>query len=186
MDLIIFAHPDNQSSHNAAVLKYITTRLREKKSQFEVIDLYAENFDPVLRPADMQKISPEAERYQKLIKQSNRLIMVYPTWWFNMPAILKGFIDKTFTAGFAYNFKSDPQKGPYIEQLLKGKKAIVINTYGGPQQMLDMHGDAPKYVMDKAALEFCGVEVSTRINWFEVRGPIEVPKDVADKINRYI
>lgn len=186
MDLVIFAHPDNKSSHNAEVLRYVTEKLKGKKSEFEVIDLYAEKFDPVLRPSDMQKPGPEVERYQKLISRAKRIILVYPTWWFNMPAILKGFLDKTLTAGFAYNFKNDPVKGPYIEQLLKGKKGIVINTYGGPQMMLEMHGNAPEFVMDKAALEFCGVEVVARINWFEVRGPVEIPKDITHKLDKVI
>ncbi|MEW6035487.1 MAG: NAD(P)H-dependent oxidoreductase [Candidatus Micrarchaeota archaeon] len=180
MDLIIFAHPDNLGSHNAAILRHVKARLETEGSKYEVIDLYADKFDPVLHPG---RKDPLAEKYQKLMSGAKRLIFIYPVWWYNAPAIMKGFIDKVFTQGFAYSFKSDPVKGFYIEQLLKGKEAIVINTYGGVKEWLDAHGNAPMFVMDKAALEFCGISVQARINWFEARGPAEIPKHITDLID---
>ncbi|MEW6722794.1 MAG: NAD(P)H-dependent oxidoreductase, partial [Candidatus Micrarchaeota archaeon] len=184
MDVIIFAHPDNKGSHNAAVLRHVKARIEAESGKFEVIDLYADGFDPVLRYGPEGPLGdPKVEKYQELLRGAKRLIFIYPVWWYNAPAIMKGFIDKVFTPGFAYSFKTDPVKGFYVEQLLKGKEAIVINTYGGGSEWMDAHGNAPMMVMDKAALDFCGISVQARINWFGARGPAEVPKEIAELID---
>lgn len=178
--MIVFAHFDSKGSHNAAVLRHVKARLESEKSPYEVIDLYADGFDPVLRP---ERQDPLVPKYQAMIKKAKRLIFIYPVWWYNAPAILKGFIDKVFLPGFAYNFVNDPVKGFYVDKLLSGREAIVINTYGGGRQWIDAHGNAPMMVMDKAALDFCGIDVQARINWFEARGPAEVPNEIKTLID---
>ncbi len=186
MTLVIFAHPDNKGSHNAAVLKYVTDKLRAKGTKFEIIDLYADNFDPVFHPSEYEHPKADVKKYQKMILDAKRIVIIYPIWWYNMPAIMKGFIDRVLTPGFAYNFKTDPVKGFYIEQHLKGKKAIVVNTYGGGEQGMNAFGNAPVLVMDKAALGFCGIEITSRIDWFEVRGPAVLPDDVKTKLDQVL
>ena len=184
MDLIIFAHPDNKNSHNAAILKHVTGRLRMKFAEFEVIDLYADNFDPVLRLTK----EPEAKvalvkRYQTLVSKADRLIFICPVWWYNLPAMMKGFVEHVFLSGFAFDFKLASDNTRVLEQKLKGKTAIVINTYGKSKEEAKRAGNPPALVLDKDVLEFCGVKVKARVEWFDVKGPGLLPKDIVNRID---
>ena len=70
----------------------------------KVIDLYKEEFDPV--SFGDNKIAPDVEKHQTLIKDAHCLVFIYPIWWFRAPAILEGWIDRVFTLGFAFKFKA--------------------------------------------------------------------------------
>jgi len=181
MHLIIFAHPDNEKSHNAAILKHVTQRLKGAFKEFEVIDLYADGFDPVLRlsrESDEKKVL--VEKYQSLIAKADSLVFIFPVWWYSLPGIMKGFIDIIFSPGFAHEF--NPQDSS-LRQKLKGKKAIVINTFGRSEEEFKTYGKEPSTVFDKAILEFCGVSVASRINWFDVRPPSLIPPEIARRID---
>lgn len=180
MDLIVFANPNKKDSHGSALLKEIENTLKAKKKDYKVIDLYAENFDPILR---YDKKDPKIEEYQNLLKKADRYIFIYPIWWFTTPAILKGFIDKVFSAGFAFNFKTNGQ----VDQLLKGKKSIVLTTLGGPKEEIEMCKDAIANTFHVGVLGFCGVEVTKRIDWFNCRpGEITVPSEIKSEIQKSI
>ena len=184
MDLIIFAHPDNKGSHNAAILRHVMGRLRMKSTEFEVIDLYSDNFDPVLRlgPEPEAKIAL-VKRYQQLVAKAGRLIIISPVWWYNVPAILKGFFEHVFNSGFAYDFKLSPENMHTLDQKLKGKKAVVINTYGRSRAEAEAHGNPPALVLDKAVLGFCGIEVAARVEWFDVKAPALLTRDITNRID---
>jgi NAD(P)H dehydrogenase (quinone) len=129
--LIIYAHP-NKDSLNHAILENVMKGLKEAKRKFELIDLYAEKFDPVLvidhqhKPRDLVH-DPYTEKYRKKIEQADQLIFIYPIWWYGVPAILKGFFDRVFVSGFAYQ-----HKGIFPKGLLKNKSAWVIYTIDAP------------------------------------------------------
>ncbi|MEW6749100.1 MAG: NAD(P)H-dependent oxidoreductase [Candidatus Micrarchaeota archaeon] len=187
MDLIIFTHPDNIKSHCAAILRHVQGRLKQRFRQVEVIDLYADGFDPVLR------LNKESEgklamvrRYQELVAKADRLIFIHPVWWYNMPAMLKGFIEHVFNSGFAYEFKAAPDSGTIIERKFNGKEAIVIRTYGRSEAEARARNDPPRLVLDKSVLEFCGVRVKESIEWFEVKGPALLPTDIVNRIDKAI
>ncbi len=97
-----------------------------------LLDRYKEAFNPVLtfnedkRRCDLV-YEEETEKYRKLVKEADSFIFIYPIWWWGMPAILKGFIDRVFVAGFAYRYEGVMPKG-----LLTGKTAWVINTLDSP------------------------------------------------------
>jgi NAD(P)H dehydrogenase (quinone) len=133
---IIYAHPTREG-HNGAILKNVETQLKERKEKYEVLDLYKMNFLPVLSKEELiaskeQKKSKDVEEIQKKIKKSDKLIAIYPIWWNSPPAILKGFIDRIFSAGFAFRYvKKGGMSMP--EGLLQGRRAIVFTTGGGPK-----------------------------------------------------
>ncbi|MBU0590885.1 NAD(P)H-dependent oxidoreductase [Candidatus Micrarchaeota archaeon] len=183
MDLIIFAHPDNENSHNAAVLKHITQRLRGANRQFAIIDLYKDGFDPVLRIKNEDKRNRLLiENYSELITKSDRMIFIFPVWWYNLPAIMKGFIDLVFTSDFAYVFETNLGKDEIAKQKFTKKKAIVINTFGRAEGKLINSEKAFEEIFDNTILRFCGVDVK-RINWFEVKQPALVPSNIMKLID---
>jgi NAD(P)H dehydrogenase (quinone) len=184
MDLIIFAHPDNKNSHNAAILKLVTGRLNMKFKDFEVIDLYADNFDPVFRLVkEPDSKAAQVKKYQQQVAKADRLIFIYPVWWYNFPAILKGFIEHVFHSGFAYDFLLASDNTHVLEQKLKGKTAIVINTYGRSKEDAKARGNPLAIILDKSVLGFCGIKVAARVEWFDVKGPALIPKDIVNKID---
>ncbi|MBP1167472.1 NAD(P)H dehydrogenase (quinone) [Chryseobacterium sp. PvR013] len=141
--LIIYAHPNNNSlNHN--LLNTVIETLQSCNQEVIVRDLYAIGFDPVLSLADMQeqrlgKVSDDIKIEQEHISWAEQITFIYPIWWTGLPAIMKGYIDRVFSYGFAYRYDQGIQKG-----LLKGKKTVIINTHG------KSHEEYEKTGMDKA------------------------------------
>ncbi|MBT3304698.1 NAD(P)H-dependent oxidoreductase [Candidatus Woesearchaeota archaeon] len=151
-NLIIYAHP-NKKGHNGFLLEQIKQRLTD----YEVIDLYNMKYNPVLSDEELYskkpfKINADTKSFQTKIKQATNLIFIYPLWWGTMPAILKGFFDKTFTTGFSYEFKNKMPKG-----LLKGKRASVFITTGAPKFLSIFMGRFKRHIK-KDILQFCGIK----------------------------
>jgi NAD(P)H dehydrogenase (quinone) len=158
--VIIYAHP-GPKSFNRAILERVESILRKAKKTFEVRDLYASRFNPSLGaneiyPAGHVKIPQDVEREQNFIREAAAMIFIYPIWWFGMPAILKGYIDRVFSEGFAYSIDGEKLTG-----LLTGKKAVIINTTGGPRELFARTGyeEAMRKATDSAIIEFCGMEI---------------------------
>lgn len=158
--LVIYAHP-NPESFNHAILKTVTTELTAKNYEFKVRDLYALNFDPVLKPQDFEaqmtgKCLPDVEAEKELITWADILIFVYPIWWTGLPAILKGYFDRILHHGFAY--KAD-EFG--IAGLLHEKKALLFTTCGTPENVYQANNTIKAFIstQDKGIFQFCGIEV---------------------------
>jgi NAD(P)H dehydrogenase (quinone) len=158
MITIIYAHP-NRDSFNGSILDSVKLVLDKINAEYNIIDLNKERFDPIMHADELYTKKPyktgkQARKYQKIISDSDRLIFIYPSWWNNMPAILKGFIDKVFVREFAFIFKKGLPVG-----LLKGKKALVITTTGAPSfvsRFLRGRRNIKSLTMD--ILGFCGIK----------------------------
>jgi NAD(P)H dehydrogenase (quinone) len=167
--LIIYAH-SNKKSLNHAILENVVKGLKEVNQKFEVIDLYAEKFDPVLvidekhRRRDLIN-DPYTEKYREKIVQADRLIFIYPIWWYGVPAILKGFFDRVFVSGFAFQYDGKLPKG-----LLKNKRAWVIYTIDSPSFFIRwFRKNAEWTVVRDAILKFCGIKKIKRTRFASVK-----------------
>lgn len=154
--LIIYAHP-NPSSFNAAIKNKIIATLGTAQAAYTVIDLYAENYNPVLSLKEMKgEVSSETIKYQELITKSTSIIFVFPVFWFRAPAILEGFLDKVFIPGFAYRFKQIIGKYGMPVPLLKDKEVLTIVTHGAPALPVKIiYVNAVKYRFLLGFLSFC-------------------------------
>jgi len=157
--LIIYAHPGHDGSH-AYFLEQVQEILKDKQqTNYEIIDLYALHYNPVLENSELysagrKAISPENLNFQAKIKAADRLLFIYPTWWQNMPAILKGFMDRVFVSGFAFVYKLGVPIG-----LLTGKKAAVFSATGGPRLYAKFFiKDQSLSVLTKDILAFSGIK----------------------------
>lgn len=102
-----------------------------------------------------QELEPDLVLSQNLIDWADHLVFVYPNWWGTYPALLKGFIDRTFLPGFAFKFEEGKQ---LPVQLLKGKSARLIVTMDTPNWYYKLIQGAPGHQsMRKAILNFCGI-----------------------------
>ncbi|MCU0240258.1 MAG: NAD(P)H-dependent oxidoreductase [Pyrinomonadaceae bacterium] len=87
---------------------------------------------------------------------AEHLVFVYPIWWGNLPALVKGFVDRVFLPGFAFKYRPN---SPWWDQFLKGKTARLITTSDAPNFYFNWIVGKPAHkAMKKATLEFCGVK----------------------------
>lgn len=156
MKLIIYAHPD-KNSFNHAMLESAKTALEKDGKPYEVIDLYELNYNPVLSINELKgEVSEQTKQFQEKIKKSDSLIFIFPVWWFRSPAMMEGFIDKTFTPGFAYKYKKLFGVYGMPQRLLKDKKVRVLITHGAPAlPVLTLYVNAVKYRFLLGFLSFC-------------------------------
>lgn len=165
--LIIYAHP-NPNSFNSAVRDTIVDELLNMGHNVCVRDLYALNFDPILHTDDFENIGnrvvPDSIQLEKdYLGEADNIIFIYPTWFMNMPAILKGYFDRVFYYSFSEN-PNDPHK------LVKGKPVIIYQTTGAPENSLDQSHlvTAMKHIQDTGVLELAGMQVLLHEFLFEV------------------
>ncbi|KDE33059.1 NAD(P)H-dependent oxidoreductase [Bacillus altitudinis] len=131
MKTIVYAHPWD-GSYNHAILTSITEKLETKREPFQVIDLYKDGFNPVFTAEELKHFHKGktpyllVKDYQEKLKQSTELVFIFPVWWWDLPAILKGFIDKVMLSGFA--FIEDQNTGTLKGLLTNIKKTTVIST----------------------------------------------------------
>jgi len=169
--LVIYAHP-NPKSFNHAILESFTRGLAEAGHPYEKVDLYGINFNPCLRGEDIAqlmegKVPDDVRAQQEKVSEAEGLVFIHPIWWTGPPAILKGWIDRVFSIGFAYAF--DEKDGHPIG-LLKNQKALVINTSGAAEEDAKVTGsdELIKKLMDDAMLRFCGINNVQRVVFFNV------------------
>jgi NAD(P)H dehydrogenase (quinone) len=167
--LVIYAHP-NPKSFNAAIKEQLVALLKSRGREVVVRDLYELGFNPVLSGNDFTQFlqgqtPPDIAQEQELVRKAEVLIFVYPVWWVSMPAILKGYIDRVLSRGFAYNIDSHGVKG-----LLTGKKVMIFNTTGGPRiAYFFMNSLAGmKISIDAGIFKFCGMKVLIHKYFFAV------------------
>ena len=154
--LIIYAHP-NPESFNQAVLQKVV----EASEGHKVIirDLNAENFPPVLKWQECintfsKQYEEDVQAEQALWKEADLITFVYPLWWMGFPAILKVYIDRVLTHGFAY------QVGKDTIGLLKGKKIQQFVTMGNTNEKYEQKGflQSLDHTLGNGLFNFCGVE----------------------------
>ena len=157
--LLIYAHPTGESFNHEVRDTFIKSS-KKAGHQVDLIDLYEEKFNPVLSESELRgELSDEVKAYQERIKKADYLAFIFPIWWFRMPAIMEGWIDRVFTSGFA--FKYIPFIGSFKRPvgLLPVKKAVVISTYGGPGWFYKLFRcSVPWKRLKLGVLRFCGIK----------------------------
>ncbi len=155
--LIINGHPDKESLCRALAERY-KTGADSSGAYCKLINLSELEFSPILKYGYRKRtdLEPDLQKMQKLILDSNHLVFVYPNWWGTYPALLKGFIDRVFLPGFAFEYNVN-SKIP--KKLLKGKTARLIVTTDTPSWYYSLiYGKPGHNSMKKSILGFCGVK----------------------------
>ncbi|WP_343330789.1 NAD(P)H-dependent oxidoreductase [Polaribacter staleyi] len=173
--LIIYAHP-NEKSLNSYFKQIVEETLTNQHQEIIIRDLNLLNFNPILTLSDIEgqrigKVKNDVKQEQDFISWSDHITLIYPIWWTGMPAILKGYIDRVFSYGFAYCYDQGVQKG-----LLTNKQITIINTQGKSQTAYKESG------MDKALLQtsdegifrYCGLKINHHFFFDKADSPTKV------------
>ena len=131
--LLVFAHP-LEDSLNARLAATVETKARAQGWQVTRRDLYAEGFDPRLTAEErtgFYATPPATLAAEKTeLAEAQVLILVFPTWWFGFPAILKGWFDRIWAPGTAYD--NSPDFGPMLPRLHALREVLAVTTMGAP------------------------------------------------------
>lgn len=131
--LIVTAHPLPRSL-TTRLAATVEAEVRAKGWEVTRRDLY-DGFDPVLSPEERAGYytTPAAtlETEKRELAEAQVLILVFPTWWFGFPAILKGWYDRVWTPGIA--FDHSPGFGPMIPRLHGLREVLAVTTMGAPR-----------------------------------------------------
>lgn len=153
--LVILGHPRKDSYCAALAAAYIRGAI-EAGAEVEYLILAELDFEMNVVVPSPQKQHAEEDilRSRKLIKWADHLVFVYPTWWGNMPALLKAFLDRVITPGFAFR-EIQPDA---FEKLLAPRTAQIMTTMDTPPWVDRVVNGAPSVkALANATLKFCGV-----------------------------
>jgi NAD(P)H dehydrogenase (quinone) len=162
--LVVMAHPA-VASLTRSVTEAVVEELAALGHTTQLADLAAEGFDPVFGAADhaayaLGEPKPEDVRKEQLrVDRADHLILVFPVYWWAMPALLKGWIDRVFVSGWA--FEEDADKG--LVKKLSRLKVHLIALGGANSATYVKHGygQAMQTQIDQGIFDFCGAPVIT-------------------------
>ncbi|EXG83697.1 putative NADPH-quinone reductase (modulator of drug activity B) [Clostridium sp. ASBs410] len=179
MVTIVFAHPWH-GSFNKAILDTITNVLVKEKKEYQVIDLNKESFNPVMTEGELalyskgQHKDPLVTKYQNMLRKTDEIIFLFPLWWFDAPAILKGFIDKVMLKNFSYTETSTGLKG----KLTHIKSAKVITTGQSPRWYIKLFaGNMIQKTFINATLKGIGIKNAKWLHCGDVSKGAQVKRE---------
>ncbi|MCD7096871.1 NAD(P)H-dependent oxidoreductase [Stenotrophomonas sp. MMGLT7] len=164
--LIVLAHPDRGSlTHAVSAQVAQGIAASSPRHSFEIADLAAEGFDPRFGQADMALFRrqagppPDVAAEHARIDRADALVLVYPVYWWSFPGLLKGWIDRVFSNGWAYAEEADGKLVKKLQRL----QVHLIAIGGADQQTMTRHGyrEAMKTQMDHGIFDYCGAHVAT-------------------------
>lgn len=167
--LIIQAHPNNDSLCQALAEAY-EAGARTAPCEVRRINLHELKFDPVLHHGNRgeQALEPDLVQAQAHIAWAGHLVLVYPNWWGSMPALLKGFIDRTLLPGFAYKYRANSS---LWDKLLTGRTAHLLVTMDTPGWYYRWVWNRPGHnQMKHTVLGFCGIKTTGITEFAPVHG----------------
>ena len=160
--LIILGHPSTDSFCGAIATCYFEAATQAGR-EVRIMQLGALNFDPVLHEGynQIQTLEQDLLDAQADIMWAEHLVFVFPLWWGGVPALLKGFIDRTFLPGFAFKYR---QGKVFPDKLLKGRTAhLLVAMDTAPWYYKWVYRMPGLHQMRKHTLAFCGIKPLTTL-----------------------
>jgi NAD(P)H dehydrogenase (quinone) len=154
--LIINGHP-NPASFNFALVEAYKKGALKTDATIEIITIADLKFSPNLQFGYQKRteLEPDLLESWDKIKRADHLVWIHPVWWGGLPAITKGFIDRLFLPGMAFQYR---ENSVWWDKLLKGKTAHIITTLDQPGWYYRLFFGQPSVnQLKKSTLEFCGI-----------------------------
>lgn len=167
--LVIFGHPTINSLCGSLANSFVAAA-ENAGHEVRRINLAELTFDPLLRHgyAEPQELEPDLLDAQAELTWAEHVVFVYPMWWGSMPALLKGFIDRTFLPGFAFKYH---KRSPLWTRLLAGRTAELLVTMDTPPLFNRLVNRSPgERAMKRSVLQFTGLKPVRATSFGKVRG----------------
>ena len=149
--LVLYCHPVETSFH-ASLHAQVVNNLKSAGHTVDDCDLYAEGFNPVLSreerigyydvPANQRALADHVERLRK----AQAIVFCFPAWCFGLPAMLKGYFDRLFMPGVAFDISDPANVKPMLTHI---KRISAVVTYGRPRWVAWSMGDPPRKIVTR-------------------------------------
>ena len=168
--LVVYCHPDPQS-FTAAARDRVVVALQRRGDEVRINDLYEEGFDPLFTAAERARhlepgADPAVSRYVEDLLWSEQLVLVYPTWWSAQPGMLKGWIDRVWVNGVAWELP--PGSNRLRGRLRNIRRIVAVTAHGSSKLMNALEGEVGKRVMTRTLRSLC--HPLTRTRWLAFYG----------------
>lgn len=134
--VVVYCHPV-EGSFCSSLRDAVLRGLHAGGHEVTLIDLAADNFDPVMSGDEWHKyyetelhIPHDVREYVSAVQNAEILVFVYPTWWSSVPAQLKGWMERILVPGVAFSFSEGNKLRPALRNL---KHIVVVTTFGSPR-----------------------------------------------------
>jgi putative NADPH-quinone reductase len=142
--LVVLAHP-NGDSFNHAIAARACDALRAAGHTPTLVDLYAIGFTAAMSAderrayhEDTPILDPLVREHAALVRRSDAIVFVYPTWWSGLPAILKGWLERVLVPGIGFRFNEQGKVRPGMDHV---QRLVGISTYGSPRRYVRLVND---------------------------------------------
>ena len=162
---MIYCHPD-PASFTAAVRNMAIERLEDAGAETRLIDLYAADFNPVLGSKELRVYLDTVsnrighENGIENLLWCNTLIFIYPTWWYGLPAMLKGWLDRTLLPGIAFHMPGEDSR-TIQPGLLNISRLAVYTTCGASWLITQLMGSPGKRTLLRGVRSVCAPGIKT-------------------------
>lgn len=157
--LVVYCHP-KEGSFTSAVRDLVVSKLEHAGAETRVVDLYQRGFSPILTAQELdlyedatKNTEPVAEDVENL-KWCDTLIFVYPTWWYGLPAILKGWLDRVFVPEIAFLMPT-PERKTIARGLSHITRLGVFTTCGASRWLTFLVGSPGKRTLFRGVGFLC-------------------------------
>ncbi len=163
--LVVYCHP-KEGSFTSAIRDLVLSKLSEKGAEVRVVDLYANGFSPVLSGAELDCYEDANENTKAVaedvanLKWCDTLIFVYPTWWYGLPAILKGWLDRVFLPETAFLMPT-PERRTIARGLSHITRLGVFTTCGASRWLTLFVGAPGKRTLFRGVGLLCAKQLKT-------------------------
>lgn len=158
---VLLGHTDHATLSGAFADRYVAgaTRAHHEVRRQNIGDMA---FDPVLHHGykTIQELEPDLKMFRDNVLWADHIVIIYPTWWSSMPALLKGLFDRAWLPHTAFNFADH---GLTWVKLLKGRTARVITSANTPPWLLRFMYGSPTTTLELAILRFAGIRARSTI-----------------------
>ncbi len=171
---IVYAHPWEES-FNRAVLNEAC----KAEKDYYLIDLYKDGFDPAMSSEDLalygrgKSADPMVDTYNKMLDDTDKIIFIFPIWWYDMPAMMRGFLDKVMLEGSGYHTGAAG-----LTPVRDIQKTYLFTTSSTPTEgLIQNFGDPINGTMIAGTFEILGFHNAKWINLGGIDGTTEKERE---------
>jgi putative NADPH-quinone reductase len=165
--LVVYCHPD-ETSYASSLHSAVIESLSASGHTVMDLDLYGERFNPVLTLKDRIEYDDSTrhiksvEKYARQLAAAEAIVAVYPTWWYGLPAMLKGYFDRVWAPGIAYDLTAEGSVD--TSRLAHIRRIAVVTTYGAPWWLIRFYmGDPEHKLWGRGVRQLCAR--GCRLDW---------------------